>query len=449
LDRKDKISDNYRKQVDELLDSQSDPNLFDQLNQEELDTVWEEISTEMDIGEVWNEISSDLDIIMPVDSGPGIIFKSFAAVLIILIGMIPVKKVIMSPGISHSDILIETRQNKQSADLIIENNYMNSVIEEQVKGDISSALKSSLDKSKDNNKRNPAERNRTGLTHGASTPVSNWVGYKVLKPSGMVDSNLVISPDKIPVEKSGIHPVIFPCDLERIKLSSKTGPDSLKIKGNSLNHGFSIQSINKGRISLGLITSFRNTWLINQETLNGFKSESLNTTEIVFFPDAGLSLSYSLNKNWLLQADGFFSSNTGQQYRDYIYGHYSRKKITLNYSTIDLSIKHKFIGSGNLMPRSSINVLAGGYISFLHYAYQKINADLENIGSQYEKYDLGVRLGCEIELHLYDNISFAPGLFLSMGIPNIYKGDSYNPGYLRRTHNGSAEFHLTFYYHFD
>jgi hypothetical protein len=169
----------------------------------------------------------------------------------------------------------------------------------------------------------------------------------------------------------------------------------------------------------------------------------------VFFPDVGLSLSYSLNKTWLLQVDGFLSSNTGQEYLDYIYGHYSRKKITLNYSTIALSVKHKFTGSVNFMPRSSINVLAGGYVSFLHYAYQKINTDVENIGSQYGKFDFGVRLGGEFELQIFDQLSLAPGLFLSIGIPNIYKGDGYIPGYLRRTHNGSAEFHLTFYYHFD
>ncbi len=129
---------------------------------------------------------------------------------------------------------------------------------------------------------------------------------------------------------------------------------------------------------------------------------------------------------------------------------------------LTLSVKHKFIGSGNFLPRSSINVLAGGYISFLHYAHQKrnkvyvipenndiLNTDLENIGSQYGKFDFGVRLGGEFELQILDRLSLAPGLFLSIGIPNIYKGTVSIPGHLRRTHNGSAEFHLAFYYHFD
>jgi hypothetical protein len=449
LNEKDKISDNYRKQVDELLNNQSDLNLFNPLNKEKLDEIWEEISTEMDIDEVWKDISSDLDTVMSVDSDSGIIVKSIAVVLIILIGMIPVKKAIWDSGISQPDILTENKQNEQSAELIAKNKPGDSNKGEQVKGDISPVLRSSLDKSEVGNKPTPAERNRTGLTQRTPIPVSNVVVSKVLSASEMADSNLVVSRDKIPIEKSNIPPALFPDDLKKIKLLSKTDFDSLKINDNFSTAGSSLPLIDRRRISGGLITLFKNTWLLNYETLDGLKSESLKSTEIVFFPDVGLSLSYSLNKTWLLQADGFFSSNTGQEYLDYIYGHYSRKKITLNYSTIDLSVKHKFTGSGDFIPRSSINLLAGGHISFLHYAYQKINKDLENIGSQYGKFDFGVRLGGEFELQIFDQLSIAPGLFLSIGIPNIYKGNSNIPGYLRRTHNGSAEFHLAFYFHSD
>jgi hypothetical protein len=462
LKTKDKISDNYRKQVDELIDNQCGPDLFNPLNQEELDEIWEGISTEMDIGEVWNDISSDLDIIMPVDSGAGVFVKSIAAILIILIGLIPVKIAILDSDISHQDILIEKKQNEQSTELIIKNIDGDSNAGKQVKSDISPVSRSSSDKIEDGNKPTLAVGNRTGLTQGTPIPISNEVVSKVLAASEMVDSNLVVLLEKIPTEKSIIPEALFPDDLKKIKKLSRTDLNSLKINDNSSISGFSMQSIDRGRISGGLITLFKNTWLLNHETFDGLNSESLNSSVIEFFPDVGLSLNYSLNKTWSLQADGFFSSNTGQEYLEYYYGHYSRKKITLNYSTIDLAVKHKFIGSGSFIPRSSINVLAGGYISFLHYAHQKrnkvylipgnndiLNTDLQNIGSQYEKFDFGVRLGSEFELQIFNQLSLAPGLFLSIGIPNIYKGTSTIPGYLRRTHNGSAEFHLAFYYHFD
>jgi hypothetical protein len=449
LNGKDKISDNYRKQVDELLDNQSDLNLIDPLNQEELDKIWEEISTEMDIGQVWNNISSDLDTLMPVDSGSGIIVKSIAAVLIILFGMIPVKKAILNSGVGQPDIIIENMQNKQSAKLITKNIPGDSDSEIQVKGDISPALRSSLDISEDGNKPTLTKRNRTGMAPETPMPVSNIIASKVLVPSEMVDSNLFVSPDKIPIEKSDIPPFLYTDYLKKIRLLAKSYSDSLKINDNSSTTESSLPIIDRGRISGGLITLFKNTWLLNHETFDGFKSESLKSTEFVFFPDVGLSLSYSLNRTWLLQSDVFLSSNTGQEYLDYIYGHYSRKKITLNYSTIDLSVKHKFVGSNNFIPGSSINVIAGTYLSYLHYAHQKINTDLENIVSQYEKLDFGVIVGGEYELQIFDQLSVAPGLFLSLGIPNIYKGTINIPGYLRSTHNGSAEFHLVFYFHPD
>ena len=158
MKEKDKISEIYRKQVDELLENQSGHTIHEPLNQGELDEIWNEISTDMDLGEVWNDISSDLDIVMPVDSGSGIILKTIAAVLIILIGMVPVKKAILDSNISQPDILIENKQNEQPAELIIKNKSGDSNIGDQVKGDISPVLKRSLTKREDGNKPALAER---------------------------------------------------------------------------------------------------------------------------------------------------------------------------------------------------------------------------------------------------------------------------------------------------
>jgi hypothetical protein len=440
LNEGDKISDNYRKEIDKLLVNQSDEDLYNPLNQAELDEIWEEISTEMDIEEVWKNILSELDIARPLDSGSDLIMRVLAAVLIILVGLIPVKKAIIDSGIGQTDISIETRHNEQSAASSIKNKGEDSSTGEQKKGDLSPALRSSLDKRGDAHKLIPAAGSRTGATQEIPMPLSYEAISGVLTVTETADSSLVVSLDKIPTRKSGISPALFPDDLKKINELSKTDFST---------SGSSLPLTDNKRISLGFIISFRNTWLLNYETLNGFKSESLNTTEIVFFPEVGLSMNYSLNNSWLLQADGFFSSNTGQEYLDYIYGVYSRKKITLNYSTIAPSIKHKFMISSNYNPRSSINVFAGGYFSVLHYAYQEVNSDRKSIGSQYRKFDFGVRLGGEYELQISDQLSLVPGLFLSIGIPNIYKGNDYVPGYFRRTHNGRVGFHIAAYYHFD
>ena len=210
MKEKDKISDIYRKQVDELLENQSGRTIPEPLNQGELDEIWNEISTDMDLGEVWNDISSDLDIVMPVDSGSGIILKTVAAVLIILIGMVPVKKAIPDSNISQPDILIENKQNEQPAELIIKNKSVDSNIGDQVKGDISLVLKRSLTEKGDGNKPALAESDKINLTREKPKAVSNEFVSQVSAASGMAETDLVISPDKISFEKSRYSTRIIP-----------------------------------------------------------------------------------------------------------------------------------------------------------------------------------------------------------------------------------------------
>jgi hypothetical protein len=440
---RDKISDNYRKQVNEFLDNPSGRDFFSTLNQSELDGVWEEITAEMDIEEVWNAISSDLDVLMPVDSGSGFVVKTIASVLIILVATIPARKAITDTAINHQDIIIENKQSEEPAALVIKNSIEVSGSRDQAKADISPLSANSSNKVEGYYNLTRAQSTSSDLIHGKPLPLSNDVVSKVMTTTELADNSISISPYKIPDGWNNSPQPLNSDDPGKIKLSDNPDFDNLKIKDNSSISSFRLPSTERGRISGGLIILFKNTWLLNKETFNGFKSETLNTTEIVFFPDAGLSLNFSLNKTWSLQADAFIYSNTGQGYHDYIYGNYSRKTITLKYSTIALSVKYKFKGTGLYLPHSSINVLAGGYFSILQHANQEINKDLENIESLYEKTDFGVRLGGEFEFQISDQLSIAPGMIISLGIPDISK-----PGYLTRTHNGSAGFNISFYYHF-
>jgi hypothetical protein len=449
LKDEDKISDLYRKKADELLGNQSDHLLFKSLKDGELDEIWEEISTELDLVEVWNDIASDLDIVMPADSGSGKTVKIIAAVLIIISCLVPVKNIITERQNHQPDKISEIKVNNQSEELIIQNKSGNKNSGEVVKEGISSDLKSTLNKKEYGQSPDIAERNITRADHEAAKPSNNKVLWNDLSDHLTDDPNLVRYLDNAVIERSVFTPVIVPGDnLKNISLYSKIDYNRPIINNNPIT-GNSDPLRSGSRISIGLITLIKNTWLLNNETFNGLKSETLNTSEIVFFPDIGISLNYSLNKAWQIQSDGFFFSNTGQKYYEYYYGHYSRKEITLRYSTVDLLIKYRITGSRQFIPRCSINVLAGGYFSYLNYAHQRINSDLRNIGSQYGKVDYGVRLGGEVELYLFDHISFVPGLFISLGMPNIYKGIGTIPGYLRSTHNGSADFQLAFYYHFD
>ncbi|MBN1132174.1 MAG: hypothetical protein JXA39_03795 [Bacteroidales bacterium] len=443
---KNNIAEVYHKRVDEFLDNQSSLNLSDPLSQGEQDEIWEEISSEMDIGEIWNSISSNLDRLMPLSPDYGFIFKSFAVVLIFALALIPVKKEILNSGIVQEVFLNHHEQVENTSESIIYNKPEVPDPQERVNAESQSLSVLGSGKEEDDPNRIPSGDNRMGKVY--RTPVIEEEGFI----SGMtcteeeVDVNIPVPQEEIQFEKPGISFDLLKDLPEHIEILTEINLNDSGLKSIMATTGISIPSINQGRISVGLITMVKNTWLLNRETFNGLNAESLNTTLVVFSPDVGLSLNYSLNNYWKLQADGFYYSNTGQEYMQYIYGHYSRKNITLTYSKIALSAKYKLAGKKGVMGRPSVNLVAGSYLSLLHHASQKITDDLENIESHYRKFDYGLRIGSELSLHLFDHFSLVPGLFLSIGIPNIYKGDGYIPGYFRKTHNANAGFQLVFYY---
>lgn len=445
---KDKISDIFKRRIDEIIDNQSYNKPVRPTERHDIDESWEKISFELDIDEVWTGVSHHLNKIMPADSGSGIILKFVASVLIILTGICPVKKDPPYSRIVYSNISVLDQKYENADDSSSENLSADRVADEKSKKGISNGSRTIPDYKESSWISPKAEVRTNSLTTSVPLSISNDVVLMVLNVPGEIQSERRISITDRPEEVT-INPEISASENSgKIKLPNKTGFEDRVKAGIMTASSLPLSSNGKGRFSGGYSVMCKNTWLLNHETFDGLKSESLNTTEIVIFPDVGLSLLYSVNKKLLLQSDGFFYSNTGQKYFEYISGHYSRKEIVLKYSTIALSAKYRFILNGGLIPRSSINLIAGGYLSALHHADQKINSDLEHVGSQYIRYDLGVRLGSEIELPLNNDLSLAPGIFLSYGIPNIYKGDGYIPGYLRRTHNAGAELHLTFYYHF-
>jgi len=446
---KDKISEKYLEEVNRLSNGHPDSPGVASLQQEEMDKIWKEISDELDIEEIWSKISSDLDVITPPDHNRRILFKGCAILLLLVAGLIPVKKAIPDTGFSRPEIPVKINPEKKltghvSADeaadpwLSTGTRWYPTVGSLQEPHAIQQASIIS-----------PAEKHE----RVADIPVTGQPENKEIigiSITSVTDAKkLSVSPEEASVSRPDILPVMASAAPGEKEMALSIDPDLLKAERPPATAGRLPPSSDIRRFSGGLVTSFKNTWLLNQETFNGLRSESLNTTEIVVFPDAGLSLGYSLTGKWLLQADAFLYSNTGQEYYEYIYGHYSKKRIVLRYSTVALSVKYKTGRKASYANRSSINILAGCYLSFLHSADQKINADIERIKSDYRNGDLGVRLGSELELNLGNNLSVAPGLALTLGITNICRDDGEMPAYLRRTHNGSVVLQLSFYYHFD
>lgn len=447
-----KISNIYRIRVGDFLDERSEFDSVIRLNKAEISEIWEDISTEMDINEVWRGISSGLDIVMPEDRSSGIILRSIAAVLVILLGLVPVLK--NEPGEvgnPESESRAQSNHPKNIPEGVVATKQVKSNISKLAKENVLPVTRSSSEESVTEYTSTLQKLGINNLSKETFILFSNKDISKVLATSEMINSEPIGPADSISIVKAYIPKVKSFNDTKHIKAESDPEIKRLRINDISPTPATAFQSAFRRRISVGFVTSFKNTWLLNYETFNGLKSISFNSnsTEMVFFPDMGLNLNYSLNKAWLLQAEEFFYSATGQKYYEFIKGHYSVRSITLKYSTLAFSVKHKFAVYGHFPSGTSFNLHAGVYFSGLLQAGQRINSAFEDIVSQYRKYDIGLRLGGEIEFLLTGYLSMAPGLSLSVGLPNIYKGNGNIPGYLKPTRNGSEGFHIAFYYHFN
>jgi len=426
LEPKDNISEYYRRKVEEITENL--PGLFPygSLIQEEEDIIWKEISTEMDLGEVWVEIINELDQPRSVNVHIGFIIRSVAAILIIILAIIPVEKSIRNPEIVKPDIVQNVQPENRPEDII-----------KDTAADPDTVTQSIITVFSDKREgRVTGEVGKGPLltvingTNPDSLSFDTWEGRR---------SEPVASPLADVLSRS-VYPGGSP--LEPTSIVSKINNDRLNLEDYWFEEGSPSRLRAGGKFSVGLSALFKNTWLLNYETFNGLKSTSLTTTVMVFSPDIGVSVNYALNENWTLQNEGFFYSSAGQEYWKFENGGHPNIDYTLKYSTIALSLKYKFRGRNDAMVRTSLNLTAGSYLSVLHKADMRKNNVVENVSTDFTTLDYGIRLVSEFEIYFSNHFSSAPGVFLSYGIPNIYRGD------FMKTNNCSAGLQIVCFYTF-
>jgi len=198
-------------------------------------------------------------------------------------------------------------------------------------------------------------------------------------------------------------------------------------------------------ISIGVSSVMKDTWLINKETKDGLDKNNMNTTRVELYTDFGINVMYAISRRWSLEGVGYYSSTVGQSYYQYINGDYSKKRITLKYTSLELAAKFSNYDT-RLYPNFRMYTIIGPYFSKLHSAKQDINGNTINLTSNYLNIDYGVVLGQEAVFRLFNRFAIAPGIRVKIGVPNIYTGESAMASSIKRTHSGSIDFRLALYY---
>ena len=236
----------------------------------------------------------------------------------------------------------------------------------------------------------------------------------------------------------------YPSSLEK---PMQINIDNLDLSESIISYAFSNNIKPPGSFSLGITTAIKNTWLINNETFEGFDRLNHNRTDLKFYPDIGINLHYQHTQRWGLKTGVFFSSSTGQTYRQYIHGKFTHRSISLNYLQWELMASHT---TGNRLFQNTGSVrlksMLGFYTSIMNSATEVIENDQFDVKPLYAGLDYGLVLGQYLQWQPVRRVVFSPGMHVKWGLTDIYRGGNNLPLNFSNTYNRSIEFRLNVYY---
>lgn len=241
--------------------------------------------------------------------------------------------------------------------------------------------------------------------------------------------------------------VISPISISLITINNSDSIiPNLALHAPLLDSNFNMTSKFRGFYAGGIF-ALNNIWLLNQLTFDGLKGNSLNDTKIGIGYSYGISLGYNINTHWSGEINWYINSKNGQTYNIYNEGRYTSRKINMNYTTINLSLKHRIEGYNySLHSPNSKNIIFGFNYGILKNGENKsvseFNSQSENIGVSYYSNDYGLRIGYEYEIIVIKKLIISSALIGDIGLKNIYKGYSSLPGIYNKTYTTSLGINL-------
>jgi len=375
--------------------------------------LWNDIANSLDIDEVWDNIAAELDSEKRTRSIW--INISWAASILLILGLgisglwlINQKSTTLNQTATLSPSANATTNNSkiQSQSIISENTQSpsNPTKKDRLNGNQNIRLISNVTNSKSTENINSDKHEETEKIDKLSP-----INAKDLESNISADKHIIIAKAKVESD-----------DINQVK--------------------------NNKKLSVGITTAIKNTWLYGNETVNAFNKNSLTKPEVNIYPDFGLDIMYEFSKKWRTEASIFFKSKTGQSYQEYLYGRYSNKNISLYYTQIEVSAK--YFGKERWIKSSyfNFNSTIGFYFSNLNSASETIAGERKSVNYRYHNNDYGIVFGNGIDLLLSNRITLSSGYRIKWGFSNIYAGDSNIPSSLNKTHNSSIELRFTLYY---
>lgn len=229
---------------------------------------------------------------------------------------------------------------------------------------------------------------------------------------------------------------------QKVRLNTNIKPAVLQAADNTKAPGK--KTISFENLYVGATGHFINSWLMNEKTINGLKSDEMTNTNLGFGSNFGLLLGFSFRDKLSLETELNVYSQLEQSYNEYLHGEYVSNQIELNYIMLNVLLKYQFRGFNFVQGKNYLYL--GPYFSYLNTAEQTIENATEDVKNYYSNYDYGIIAGYEHEWFLSGNIGIGTGLRVNYGLTNIFSGTEVIPAHFYETHNLSFSFTLAIKY---
>ncbi len=192
---------------------------------------------------------------------------------------------------------------------------------------------------------------------------------------------------------------------------------------------------------IGIYSKLQNTWLLNNTTIKGLRSDEMTKTIPNFSNDFAIYAGMDISNTMSIMIEADFKLQNKQKYYEYVNGDYVSKEIRLNYNVLRANFKYNFYRFYN-NSQLRANIVLGGYGGLLRYGQLKVKDTKQDVENQYNKYDLGFVIGYEFDIRFFERVALIPGVRYKQGLVNIYRGDGVIPASFNKTYAATIDFYL-------
>ena len=189
-------------------------------------------------------------------------------------------------------------------------------------------------------------------------------------------------------------------------------------------------------ITIGGVGSLCNSWVIDNDTRNGFDPESIVENKFSLASSYGAFVDVKIGRRYSIQGEYLFQSKTRQLTQLYIDGEYTLKEREIN------AYKIVLMASRNFEPKSaglkhSTSIRFGGYLSGVKSDFTRYNDVLLKFNSIYKRNDIGLRFEIAKKIHL-KSFSIEGGIKGEYGLLNLAPYQDKTPPHLNFTRTASV-----------